>query len=78
MPNRTRKLVGKLEIAAHRSLFGQVGLNRFGGREPKPNRQHQVLELGTRVRPPELSNQVVVGRARAGEMDNPIYVCVCV
>ena len=57
---------------------GRSGWTGFEGREAKPNRQHQVLELGTRVRPLELSNQVVVGRVWAGEMDNPIYVCVCV
>ena len=37
----------------------------FEGREPKPNRRHRVLKLGTRVRPLKLLDRVVAGRVRA-------------
>nr|POE51224.1 hypothetical protein CFP56_14663 [Quercus suber] len=39
MPNCAGKLVGKQEIAAHRSLFGWVGLNGFckKGTETEPS-----------------------------------------
>ena len=54
---------------------GGSGWTGFEGRELKPNRRHQVLELETCVWLPELSDRVVTGRVRAGgstgEMDSP-------
>ena len=45
---------------------GRSGFTGFERGNSKPTRRRRVLELGTRVRPLEQSDQVNAGRVRAG------------
>ena len=66
LPNRAGKIAGKLEIAARRSLFGQVGLNGFWRKGTETEPPASGFEALDQVRPPELSDRVVTGQVRAG------------
>ena len=66
LPNCAGKLVGKLEVIARCSLFGWVKLNGFWRKGTETECRRRVLELRTRVRPPELSDRVVASRVQVG------------